>query len=192
MRHCIAATALLMLALSALAQDNKVPAHPYIKIETTEGDILVELDGRRAPLTVVNFLRLVDSGQFDGTIFHRVMPGFMIQGGGYTPSMNLKEPDGSLPNESGNGLSNRRGTIAMARQNDPHTAMAQFFINVADNTGLDPSPRRWGYTVFGNVIEGMEVVDIIANVQTGPGGQFSKDVPVVPIVIKKMSQFEFE
>jgi cyclophilin family peptidyl-prolyl cis-trans isomerase len=182
---------LLLIAATGLAQD-KVPAHPYIKFETTEGNILLELDGRRAPLTVQNFLKLVDDGYFDGTIFHRVIPGFMIQGGGYSPSFNLKEPDGTVPNESGNGLTNRRGTIAMARKDDPHSAMAQFFINVADNTGLDPSSRRWGYAVFGVVIEGMDVVDKIANSPTGPGGQFSKDVPVIPIVIKSAARYEFE
>jgi len=183
--------ACVLIAASSLAQDD-VPAHPYVKFETTEGEVLVELDGRRAPWTVANFLRLVDDGYFDGTIFHRVIPGFMIQGGGYTPGFTLKEPDGFVPNESGNGLPNLRGTIAMARKSEPHTAMAQFFINVADNKGLDPNPDRWGYTVFGNVIEGMDVVDVIANVKTGPGGQFSKDVPIVPVVIKKAARFEFE
>jgi peptidyl-prolyl cis-trans isomerase A (cyclophilin A) len=191
MKYRIAGILLLMLSMQALSQD-KIPAHPYIKIETTEGNIVLELDGRRAPLTVQNFLKLIDSGYFDGTIFHRVIPGFMIQGGGYTPSMNLKEPDGTIANESGNGLANRRGTIAMARQEDPHSAMAQFFINVADNTGLNPSDKRWGYAVFGTVIEGIEVVDAIANSNSGPAGQFSKDVPIVPIVIKKASRYEFE
>ena len=161
-------------------------------LETTEGNIILELDGRRAPLTVQNFLKLTDNGYFDGTIFHRVIPGFMIQAGGYTPSMNLKEPEGTIPNESGNGLSNRRGTIAMARQDEPHSAMAQFFINVADNAGLNPSDKRWGYAVFGTVIEGMDIVETIANANTGPAGQFSKDVPIVPIVIKSASRYEFE
>lgn len=191
MSNKLAGILLLTMALPALAQD-KVPAHPYVKIETTAGDIVLELDGRRAPLTVSNFLKLLDSGYFDGTIFHRVIPGFMIQGGGYTPGMQLKEPEGTIPNESGNGLANRRGTIAMARKDDPHSAMAQFFINVADNTGLDPSEKRWGYAVFGTVIEGMNVVDEIVNSPTGPAGQFSKDVPVVPVVIKKASLYEFE
>ena len=179
------------VAAVGLAQDN-VPAHPYIMLETSEGNIVLELDGRRAPLTVSNFLQLVDGGYFDGTIFHRVIPGFMIQGGGYTPGLKLKEPDeGMIPNESGNGLRNLRGTIAMARKTDPHSAMAQFFINVADNSGLNPQADRWGYAVFGNVIQGLEVVDKIVSAERGPAGRFSADVPVVPIVINKASRYEF-
>jgi cyclophilin family peptidyl-prolyl cis-trans isomerase len=174
-----------------LAQD-EVPAHPYIKFETTEGDILVELDGRRAPITVANFLRLVDSGYYDGTIFHRVIPDFMIQGGGHTPGLELKETDEVIVNESGNGLRNMRGTISMARQENPHSANAQFFINVKDNKALDPQKDRWGYAVFGNVVEGMDVVDKIVSARTGPQGMFAKDVPLVPIVIKKAYRFEYE
>jgi cyclophilin family peptidyl-prolyl cis-trans isomerase len=184
----------LLLSLScafAVAAD-EVPAHPYIEVVTTEGTFKLELDGRRAPLTVGNFLQLVDSGYFDGTVFHRVIPGFMAQGGGYTPSLKLKEGDNSVPNESGNGMSNVRGTIAMARTSDPHSANSQFFINVGDNSRLDPADNNWGYTVFGYVIEGMDVVDKIANTRTGPGGEFRSDVPVVPIVIKKMSRITFE
>jgi cyclophilin family peptidyl-prolyl cis-trans isomerase len=184
--------ALLLTTLPALGiAQQEPPAHAYVRFETTEGNIVVELDGRRAPLTVQNFLRLVNSGYYDGTIFHRVIPGFMIQGGGYTPGLTGKEPDGGIPNESGNGLQNRRGTIAMARKNEPHTAMAQFYINVADTPSLDPQPDRWGYTVFGAVIEGMDVVDRIAASPTGPAGQFTRDVPVVPIVIKKAQRFEY-
>ncbi|MDX1481258.1 MAG: peptidylprolyl isomerase [Woeseiaceae bacterium] len=187
--------ALLGLVHSAgLAQD--VPPHAYVKMETTEGDIVVELDGRQAPLTVGHFLTLVDSGFYDGTIFHRVIPGFMAQGGGHTPDLGLKETEASIPNESGNGLSNVRGTIAMARTSDPHSANSQFFINVADNQRLDPNKKRvngtWGYTVFGQVIEGMDVVDRIVAVRTGPQGPFRSDVPQVPIVIKTVSRYAFE
>ena len=183
---------LILLPFTAIAQD-EVPAHPYVKFETTEGDIVVELDGRRAPITVANFLKLVDNGYFDGTIFHRVIPNFMIQGGGYTPGLKLKEADDEfIVNESGNGLSNARGTIAMARRNEPHSANAQFFINVNFNKSLDPQPDRWGYAVFGNVIEGMEVADRISELPTGPQGSFSRDVPVIPVVIKKASRFVFE
>jgi len=181
----------LTLAPVAMPQDD-VPAHPYIKFETTEGDILMELDGRRAPLTVANFLKLVDSGYFDGTVFHRIIADFMIQGGGYTPDLKLKESDGFVANESGNGLKNMRGTIAMARRENPHTANAQFFINVVDNGALDPQRNRWGYAVFGNVVEGMDIVDKIASVRTGPQGEFRSDVPIVPIVLKKAYLFEFE
>ncbi len=183
---------LILLPFLCLAQ-GQVPAHPYIKFETSEGDIIVELDGRRAPITVANFLELVDDGYFDGTIFHRVIPDFMIQGGGYTPGLKLKEPDeGMIFNESGNGLRNARGTIAMARQESPHTAKAQFFINIGDNKSLNPQPDRWGYTVFGYVIEGMEVADKISLVPTGPQGNFSKDVPQIPIIVNKASRFSFE
>ncbi len=183
---------LLLTAFAALA-DDAVPAHPYIKFETTEGDIVVELDGRRAPVTVANFLNLVDDGYFDGTLFHRVIPDFMIQGGGYTPGLKLKEPDdGLIFNESGNGLRNIRGTIAMARQETPHTAMAQFFINLGDNKSLDPRPDRWGYAVFGYVIDGMDVAEKIAALPTGPQGPLASDVPLVPVVIKKAARFRFE
>ena len=183
----------LLFATAGLATGaDKVPAHPHFRIVTSEGDIVVELDGRRASITVQNFISLVESDYYEGTVFHRVMPGFMIQGGGYTPGLEKKEPDGAIPNESGNGLTNMRGTIAMARQSEPHTAMAQFYINVADNSGLDPNPNRWGYAVFGFVIEGMEVVDIIAATRTGPGGRFSKDVPVVPVIIKSVSRVTYD
>lgn len=181
---------LATLALTASAAD-KIPAHPHIQIETTEGTIVLELDGRRAPLTVARILELVDSGHYDGTIFHRVISGFMAQGGGFTPNLKLREVKSTIANESGNGLENLRGTITMARTGDPHSASAQFFINVSDNTSLDPRPDRWGYTVFGYVIEGMDVVDRIVAVQTGPSGKFRSDVPVVPIIIKKMARFEY-
>jgi len=188
----------LVLGLScsfALAAD-KVPAHPYVKIETTEGIIVLELDGRQAPITVGHFLNLVDSGFYDGTIFHRVIPGFMAQAGGHTADLKVKENDESIANESGNGLSNIRGTIAMARTGDPHSANSQFFINVDNNVRLDPNKNTvggsWGYTVFGFVIEGMDVVDKIVSVQTGPQGPFKTDVPIVPIIIEKMSRYTFE
>ena len=134
----------------------------------------------------------MDSGYYDGTIFHRVIPDFMIQGGGYGPDLKDTESGNTIPNESGNGMSNAYGTIAMARTSDPHSAGAQFFINVAFNTRLDPSPNGWGYTVFGYVIDGMAVVDKIAAVQTGPAGKFKEDVPVVPIVIKKASRVVYD
>jgi cyclophilin family peptidyl-prolyl cis-trans isomerase len=160
------------------------------------GTIILELDGKQAPLTVGHFLQLVDDGFYDGVVFHRVIPGFMAQTGGHTPDLKLKEDARTIPNESGNGLSNVRGTIAMARTEDPHSANSQFFINVADNTRLDPAKKAlggsWGYTVFGNVIQGMDIVDQIVNVATGPQASFAKDVPVIPIVIKKMSRYTFE
>jgi len=188
----------LILGLSctfALGADS-VPAHPYVKIETTEGNVILELDGRQAPITVGHFLKLVDSGFYDGLIFHRVIPGFMAQGGGYTPGLKPKENDDTIVNESGNGLTNIRGTIAMARTADPHSANSQFFINVENNVRLDPNKNTvggsWGYTVFGFVIEGMEVVDKIVSVKTGPQGESFTHAPMVPVVIKKMSRYTFE
>jgi cyclophilin family peptidyl-prolyl cis-trans isomerase len=182
----------LAFACGAAQAADKIPAHPHVLIETTMGDIKLELDGKLAPLTVAHFIGLVDSGFYDGLIFHRVIPGFMAQTGGYTPSLTLKEDDNTVPNESGNGMSNMRGTVAMARTNDPHSANSQFFINVGDNNRLDPGSNRWGYAVFGYVIEGMEVVDEIVSVQTGPQGKLRSDVPVIPIVIKKMSQVVYD
>ncbi len=182
-------TALLLLAaLQPGLAANDVPNHALVAIETTEGTIVIELDGRRAPVTVKNFLELVDSGYYEGLIFHRVIPDFMIQAGAFNRDLDKKEPDTTIFNESGNGLSNLSGTIAMARLQGPHTAMAQFFINVADNRSLDPKPERWGYAVFGYVVDGMDVVVKISKVRTAPAGRFSSDVPVVPIIIKKVTR----
>ena len=186
---------LILLFLSAWGAaygEDSVPAHPHVRVETTQGTFVLELEAKRAPLTVRNFLSLVDSGHYDGTIFHRVMPGFMIQGGAYTPDLNARKSTYIIPNESGNGLSNTYGTIAMARTSNPHSASDQFFVNVADNSQLDPSPGAWGYAVFGYVIEGMEVVDKIATSQTGPAGKFRRDVPTVPVVIEKVSRVVYD
>ena len=195
MKNILITLALGLLASVAAAAD-KVPAHPYVEIVTSEGTIILELDGRQAPITVGHFLKLVDSGFYDGTIFHRVIPDFMAQAGGHTPDLTLKETDAVIPNESGNGLSNVRGSIAMARSSYPHSANSQFFINVVDNVRLDPQKSgvrgTWGYTVFGHVIEGMDVVDRIVSVKTGPQGSFTKDVPQIPIIISKMSRYEFK
>jgi len=195
MRQTLIALILGLTAFCAFAAD-EVPPHPYIEIVTTEGTVILELDGKQAPLTVGHILKLVDSGFYDGIIFHRVIPGFMAQTGGRTPDLKIKEDDQTIPNESGNGMSNVRGTVAMARTSDPHSANSQFFINVGTNSRLDPGKKSsggtWGYTVFGRVIQGMEVVDKIVNVQTGPQGDLPSDVPVVPIVIKKMSRYTFE
>ena len=183
---------LFVFSLGAARADDRIPAHPHIKVETTEGTFVLELEGKRAPLTVKNFLSLVDNDYYDGTIFHRVIPDFMIQGGGFKPDLKDREPENTIPNESGNGMQNTYGTIAMARTSDPHSAGAQFFINVADNTRLDPNPNSWGYAVFGYVIEGMEVVDKIALVPTGASGRFKKDAPLVPVVIKKISRVVYD
>ena len=189
-------TMLLVLSTTLAFAADKVPAHPHIEIVTSLGSIKLELDGKQAPITVAHILKLVDSGFYDGTIFHRVIPGFMAQGGGYTPGLKLKVKGETIANESGNGMTNVRGTIAMARTNDPHSANSQFFINVADNDRLDPTKApyngRWGYTVFGFVIEGMDVVDAIVNSKTGPAGEFSRDVPIVPVIIKTISRVSYE
>ena len=169
---------------SANAQDNP---YPRVLIETTAGPITVELNPTRAPLSVKNFLEYAESGFYEGTIFHRVVAGFVIQGGGYTTDLKLKPTRPNISNESGNGLSNLRGTVAMARTGDPHSADSQFFINLVNNDRLDPMPTRWGYAVFGEIVEGMDVVDDIGYRATGPSGPFPKDVPTVPVIIEKVS-----
>jgi peptidyl-prolyl cis-trans isomerase B (cyclophilin B) len=163
---------------------------PTVKIETNVGTIVIELNAEKAPKTVANFLRYVNDGLYNGTIFHRVIPTFMIQGGGFTQDFKPKDTHAPIKNEANNGLKNVRGTIAMARTNAPHSATSQFFINVVDNPFLDhtaPNPKGWGYTVFGQVIEGMEVVDKIRKVQTGSGGRFWRDVPQETMLIKTVS-----
>lgn len=157
-----------------------------VKLATNRGDIVLELDPVKAPKTVENFLAYVESGHYDGTIFHRVIDGFMIQGGGLTADMKQKPTRAPIPNEADNGLKNLRGTVAMARTQDPNSATAQFFINVADNDFLDyraPTVQGWGYCVFGKVVQGMDVVDAIKSVKTGTVGPW-RDVPLEPVVIE--------
>jgi peptidyl-prolyl cis-trans isomerase B (cyclophilin B) len=158
-----------------------------IKLTTTLGVIILELDAEKAPKTVENFTQYVQDGHFDGTIFHRIIPGFMAQGGGFAEDMTQKEVRAPIDNEAANGLKNKRGTVAMARTNDPHSATAQFFINLVDNDFLDfrsPSGNGWGYCVFGAVVEGIEVVDAMSKVKTGSKG-FHQDVPKEAIIIEK-------
>ncbi|ULG70806.1 peptidyl-prolyl cis-trans isomerase [Marinobacterium sediminicola] len=162
-----------------------------VSLDTTAGNITLELDSQNAPITVANFVQYVEKGHYDGVIFHRVIPGFMIQGGGFTPDMQQLETAEPIQNESDNGLSNLRGTIAMARTRDPHSATAQFFINTVDNRRLDGTPGRPGYTVFGKVSSGMEVVDLISKAPTGSRGHY-RDVPVTPIIINKAIIVESE
>jgi len=161
---------------------------PIVKIETSMGDIEVELNRMRAPVTSNNFLRYVLEGEYDGTIFHRVMPGFVVQGGGYTRDIEEKTLHDNIFNESGNGLKNVKGSIAMARYDDPHSATRQFYFNMADNTSLDPGSRDWGYTVFGTVVAGMEVLEAIAAVETGYSEALdAEDVPLVPVLLIRAS-----
>ncbi|MDR0672247.1 MAG: peptidylprolyl isomerase [Zoogloeaceae bacterium] len=158
-----------------------------IKLSTNHGVILLRLDVGKAPVTVRNFIRYVEDGHYDNTIFHRVIPGFMIQGGGFEPGMKQKKTRGPIENEAHNGLKNKRGSVSMARTSDPHSASAQFFINVVDNDFLDfrtPSGNGWGYCVFGGVAEGLEVVDRIKAVRTASKGGH-QDVPVEDVWIEK-------
>ncbi len=158
-----------------------------IKLTTNHGVITLELDAEKAPKTVENFIAYVEAGHYNGTIFHRVIKDFMIQGGGMEPGMKQKETRDPIENEAANGLKNVRGSIAMARTNDPHSATAQFFINTVDNDFLDfraPSGSGWGYCVFGQVVEGLEVVDKIRAVPTGSKG-FHQDVPKEDVIIEK-------
>lgn len=160
---------------------------PVIKLTTTKGDIILELDREKAPVTTENFIQYVKDGFYDGTIFHRVIDNFMIQGGGFTPDMDQKDTRETITNEANNGLKNDKYTIAMARTPHPHSASSQFFINVKNNDFLNhsaPNADGWGYAVFGKVVEGFEVVDAVAKVKTGNRGMHG-DVPAEPIIITK-------
>ncbi len=162
-----------------------------VLVETNHGSFRIELDGTKAPKSVENFLRYVDAGHYTETLFHRVIPTFMVQGGGYDPGYNKKLVEAPVENEADNGLKNLRGTVAMARTGEPHSATAQFFVNVANNAFLDHAakdPRGWGYAVFGRVTDGMDVVDAIKDLPTGAAGSFGKDAPQSPVVIQGVSR----
>lgn len=200
MRRFAAARALLVatVALAALAgpglqygarADDK-PLPTRVRIETNLGDFTIEVNAERAPLSAANFLDYVRSGHYTGTIFHRVINNFVIQGGGFDTNFKLKTPRAPVSNESGNGLSNRRGTVGLARSDLPHSGNCQFYVNLNDNDDLDPQPLRWGYAVFGKVVEGMDTIDKIGHVATGSAGPFPKDAPTTPIVIKSATIIE--
>ncbi|MEO7795380.1 MAG: peptidylprolyl isomerase [Thermoanaerobaculia bacterium] len=192
--------AILLFAAALFGSDSPAPApaqaatpapakaaNPRVALETSLGRMVIELDPAMAPKTVENFLGYVKSGFYDGTIFHRVIPGFMIQGGGFTPDMKQKATQAPIPNEADNGLKNRRGTLSMARTSDPGSATSQFFINVNDNKSLDHTAKTaggWGYAVFAKVVEGIEVADKIVSVKRGNRGQFG-DVPETTVEIQK-------
>ena len=200
------ATATLLTALIALTQpalaateggqagaSSGSAANPQVLIKTSAGDITVELDPNKAPGTVKNFLSYVDEGFYAGTQFHRVIKDFMIQGGGYTADFTEKPTHPPIQNEAENGVKNERGTIAMARTGYPHSATAQFFINQADNAFLNhqaKTPKRWGYTVFGHVVNGMDVVDKIAAMPTGAGAKGLTDVPTTPVLIESITRID--
>ena len=189
MRSKLLIFAIALVTTPAIGQEVRqviIDDEARVRIETSLGDIVVELNPERAPLTVESFLQYVVDDYYDGTIFHRVATGFIVQGGGYLPDLTLKPAERAIVNESGNGLSNQRGTIAMARGNDPHAADSQFYFNLVDNNNLNPRPTRWGYAVFGEVIEGMDVVDLIGAVPTGAAGEFDRDVPIEPIIIERI------
>lgn len=189
LNRLIAGTVLaIAAALPAAAQNAAQPAAAQrVKLETNLGNIVLELDAQKAPKTVANFLQYVKDKHYDGTVFHRVIDGFMIQGGGFTADMQQKPTRAPIQNEADNGLKNLPLTVAMARTNDPHSASAQFFINIADNRFLNhtqPTLNGWGYAVFGKVIAGADVVDKIRQVRTGNRGMF-QDVPSTPVTIIK-------
>ena len=179
---------LLLLSFTCSAKNLAIDPDnlfPRVKLETSMGTIIVELDRIRAPITVDNFLTYVVRGEYNNTIFHRIVPEFIVQGGGYSQNFELKKVDNTIINESGNGLKNVIGTIAMAKENRPHTANRQFFFNVADNSSLDPG-RHWGYAVFGAIVEGQAVVDAMALVKTDYNGEMGwEDVPIEPIMLIK-------
>jgi cyclophilin family peptidyl-prolyl cis-trans isomerase len=189
MRPILSALALALVAAPAGADDPGSTA-PRVELVTNQGSLVLELDPVKAPITTENFLRYVRDGHYDGLIFHRVIAGFMAQGGGYDTDFAERETREPIRNESRNGLSNERGTIAMARTNDPHSAKAQFFINLVDNYRLDGAAGRWGYTVFGRLTEGLDVLDRIGSLPTGRGGPFPTDVPVRPVVIERARVLE--
>lgn len=192
MKHFVAA--LLLLSSTAFAQ---APANPRVLLKTNQGDITLELDAARAPKSVANFVEYVKSGHYNGTIFHRVIDGFMVQGGGYTTELTSK--GGLRPavmNEADNGLKNLRGTVAMARTNDPHSATSQFFVNVVDNPALDHTSkadgRTWGYAVFGKVVAGMETVDKIKAMPTSMFSAEFQNLPKPYVVVESATLLETE
>jgi cyclophilin family peptidyl-prolyl cis-trans isomerase len=182
--------ALAAAGLCALggAHGQSSSGHPQVRVTTNLGSFVIELDAVRAPLTVEAFLGYVDQGFYSNTLIHRVAAGFVVQGGGYTPDFEEKPTGPPVFNESGNGLTNLRGTVGLARANEPHTGTSQFYINLVDNPDLNPRPTRWGYAVFGTVISGLETVDRIGDVATGAAGPFDRNVPAEPIIIQSIER----
>jgi peptidyl-prolyl cis-trans isomerase A (cyclophilin A)/peptidyl-prolyl cis-trans isomerase B (cyclophilin B) len=185
MLRTIGAVVSILVSISVGAADGA--ANPLVELRTSAGAVVIELYPDQAPLTVENFLKYVNDRHYDGTVFHRVIPGFMIQGGGFGPDFSERPARKPVRNEAANGLKNDTGTIAMARTPDPHSATAQFFINVANNESLNfrfPTQEGYGYCVFGKVVKGMDVVNRIVKVQTGPGPAGHQNVPVKPVIIE--------
>ncbi|MBL1262892.1 peptidylprolyl isomerase [Candidatus Methylomicrobium oryzae] len=192
MRLILLSLILVLYSTLSFATENKMSESPKVKLTTSLGDIVIQLDPVKAPVSSQNFLDYVNKGFYNGTIFHRVIKGFMAQGGGFDTQFQQKATDAPIKNEADNGLPNKRGSIAMARTNDPHSATAQFFINYGDNTFLNhtsPTPSGWGYAVFGEVVEGMDVVDKMAEQPTGNRGPH-QNVPKTDIVIEKAEEIK--
>ena len=183
---CLSTTTSVGLAQEKAPVATNGASAPRVRVVTTAGSFVIELDHGRAPMTVDAFLGYVKNGFYSGTIFHRVVSGFVAQAGGYTKDFEQKPVTSNVVNESGNGLSNLRGTVGFARSGEPHSGTSQFYINLTDNLDLNPRPTRWGYAVFGKVVEGMDVVDEIGHRPTGPGGPFDRSVPVEAVVIAQM------
>lgn len=177
---------LLLMQPAARADDTAAPSNPEVRVTTNMGSFVIELYPDRAPLTVADFLRYVHEGFYTNTLFHRVVANFVIQGGGHeaSPPYALKPTYPPVDNESGNGLQNKRGAVGLARAAGPHTGNAQFYVNLVDNPELDPLPTRWGYAVFGQVVQGMDVIDRIGVVPTGAFGPFKADAPLKPVIIQ--------
>src|ERR1700733_4410725 len=189
----VAAFAFALVLFSPLQAAEKPASAPektappvYGRGGTAAGNFTIELNPERAPLTVAQFLKFVDQGYYSGTIFHRAVPSFIIQGGGYDSDYKLKGNPPKIVNESGNGLTNQRGAVGLARPSGPHDGDVQFYVNLADNAALDPSQTRWGYAVFGKVVQGMEGVDQMSLVPTGAKGPFKENAPLKPVTIEKI------
>lgn len=191
----VASFAIAIAFLSPLQAAEKTATAPaktappvYVQVVTSAGSFTIELNPERAPLTVAQFLKFVDQGYYSGTIFHRAIPGFIVQGGGYDVDYKLKGEPPKVVNESGNGLTNQRGTVGLARPPAPHDGDVQFYVNLSDNAALDPNQTRWGYAVFGKVVQGMEVADQISLVPTGAKGPFKENAPLKPVIIEKIER----
>lgn len=199
MKHLSLSLVLLAVSLvrTGLAADASAVTPPaatrhagmsQVQVVTSLGNFTIELNEERAPLTVENFLKYVDEGQYTGTIVHRVIASFVLQGGGFDANYKLKPAARKTVNESGNGLTNVRGTVGLARTSEPHGGDCQFYVNLADNNALDPSPARWGYAVFGKIVQGMDVVDRIGAVSTGARGEFKEDAPLALVRIERIER----
>jgi cyclophilin family peptidyl-prolyl cis-trans isomerase len=175
-------------AKAAVSPKAAAGATVQVRVVTSMGNFTIELLPERAPLTVAQFLKYVDQGHYSGTIFHRVIPNFIIQGGGFDTDYKIKGNPAKVVNESGNGLTNQRGTVGLARPSEAHAGDVQFYVNLFDNGALDPNQSRWGYAVFGKIVEGMDVVDRIGNVATGAKGPFKEDSPLQPVVIERIER----